>query len=102
MINCRWIGAFINTSVVFGLIFLLSGCAAQQTKTADVEQRVATEQRAGEPAQEVKPSVSAEKQAIGRKDGAIAKESGKNETVMCLCEQYTVKKRRFSLVDSEV
>jgi LysM repeat protein len=92
MINCRWIGAFINTSVILGFIFVFSGCVAQPTKTADVEQRVAAEQRAGEPAQEVKPSVSTEKQAVGRKKGAIAKESEKQGTVVCLCEQYTVKK----------
>ncbi|MGD1152584.1 MAG: LysM peptidoglycan-binding domain-containing protein [Syntrophales bacterium] len=92
MINCRWIGAFINTSVILGFIFVFSGCAAQPTKTADVEQRVAAEQRAGEPAQEVKPSAPTERRAVGKKEDRAAKESEKQETVVCLCEQYTVRK----------
>ena len=89
MINCRWIGAVINASLIIALIFVFSACATSPAKTADLEQRVAAEQRAGAPAQEVKTSAPAEKQAVGKKEGAAAKESG---TVVCLCEQYTVKK----------
>jgi hypothetical protein len=92
MINCRWIGAFINTSLIIALIFVFSACAAQATKTTDLEQRVAAEQRAGEPAQEVKPSAPTERQAVGKKEGRAAKESEKQGTVVCLCEQYTVRK----------
>jgi nucleoid-associated protein YgaU len=89
MINCRWIGVFLNTFVILGFIFVFSGCAAQPTKTVDLQQGVAAEQRAGEPSQEVKTSVPTEKQAVGKKESAAAKESG---TVVCLCEQYTVRK----------
>ena len=89
MINCRCIGAVINASLIIALILVFSACAAQPTKTVDLQQGVAAEQRAGAPAQEVKTSAPAEKQAVGKKEGAAAKESG---TVVCLCEQYTVKK----------
>jgi nucleoid-associated protein YgaU len=67
-------------------MFVFSGCAAQPTKTVDREQGVAAEQRAGQPAQEVKTSAPTEKQAVGKK------ESEKQGTVACLCEQYTVRK----------
>jgi LysM repeat protein len=86
MINCRWIGAVINTSLIIALIFVFSACATQPTKTADLEQRVVAEQRAGQPAQQVKTSAPTEKQAVGKK------ESEKQGTVVCLCEQYTVRK----------
>jgi nucleoid-associated protein YgaU len=92
MINCRCIGAVINASLIIALIFVFSACAAQPTKTVDLQQGVAAEQRAGEPAQEGKTSAPAEKQAAGKKEGATAKESEKQETVVCLCEQYTVRK----------
>jgi nucleoid-associated protein YgaU len=73
-------------------MFVFSGCAAQPTKTVDREQGVAAEQRAEAPAQEVKTSAPTEKQAVEKKEGAAAKESEKQGTVMCLCEQYTVRK----------
>jgi hypothetical protein len=91
-INCRCIDPFVNSFVILALIFVFSGCAAQTAKTADREQRVAAEGRAGEPAPVVKPSVSAEKQGLGKTEGAAARESEMKDTVMCLCEQYTVRK----------
>jgi len=87
LINYRCIAPVINSFAILALIFVFSGCAAQPTKTVDREQGVAAEQRAGEPAGEVKTSAPTEKQAVGKK--AAAKESG---TVVCLCEQYTVRK----------
>jgi hypothetical protein len=87
LINYRCIEPFTNGFVILILMFVFSGCAAQPTKTIDREQGVAAEQRAGAPAQDVKTSAPAEKQALGEK--AAAKASG---TVVCLCEQYTVKK----------
>jgi nucleoid-associated protein YgaU len=92
LINCRCIAPLINSFAILALIFVFSGCAAQPAKTADLEQRIAAEQRAGEPAQEVKPSAPAESQALGKKEGAAAKESEKQGTVVYLCEQYTVRK----------
>jgi LysM repeat protein len=91
-INRRCIEPFTNGFVILILIFVFSGCAAQPTKTVDQEQRVADEQRAGQPAQEVKTSAPTEKQAVETKEGAAAKESEKQRTVVCLCEQYTVRK----------
>jgi Tfp pilus assembly protein FimV len=85
-INCRCIEPFTNGFVILILMFVFSGCAAQTTKTVDREQAVAAEQRAGQPAQEVKTSAPTEKQAVGKK------ESEKQGTVVCLCEQYTVRK----------
>ncbi len=85
-INRRCIEPFTNGFVILILMFVFSGCAAQPTKTVDREQGVAAEQRAGQPAQEVKTSAPTEKQAVGKK------ESEKQGTVVCLCEQYTVRK----------
>jgi len=85
-INRRCIEPFTNGFVILILMFVFSGCAAQPTKTVDREQGVAAEQRAGQPTQEVKTSAPTEKQAVGNK------ESEKQGTVVCLCEQYTVRK----------
>jgi LysM repeat protein len=90
LIDRRCIGPFIN-GLVIALIFVLSGCAAQSAKNADLEQSVAAEQQAGAPAQAVKPPATAEKQGLGKKEGAAGQSEMKG-TVMCLCEQYTVRK----------
>ncbi|HUH65971.1 MAG TPA: LysM peptidoglycan-binding domain-containing protein [Syntrophales bacterium] len=55
--------------------FILFGCAGEQVKSVDAEQR------GGLPAQ-----------ATASKGSAAARAGGEEETVMCLCEQYTVKK----------
>ncbi|MGA3208477.1 MAG: LysM peptidoglycan-binding domain-containing protein [Syntrophales bacterium] len=92
VINCRCIGAIMDASLIIALIFVFSSCVTSPTKTADIEQRVAAEQRAGEPAQEVKTSAPTERQTVVKRDSMTAKESEKQEIVICLCEQYTVRK----------
>jgi len=80
-INCRCIDPFVNSLVILALIFVFSGCAPQSAKTADVGQGVQAEKRAEVPAQAVRTSPE-----------AAARESEVKDTVMCLCEQYTVRK----------
>ena len=92
MINCRCISAVISAFLIITLIFLISGCATSSTKTADLEQGVAAEQRAGAPAQDVKTSATTEKQTVGKTKDTAAKEGEEQEGVVCLCEQYTVRK----------
>jgi nucleoid-associated protein YgaU len=89
-INRRCIDPFTNGFVILILIAVFTGCAAQPAKTVDLEQKVAAEQKAAEPARETKPSVSSEGQTAAMKEGEVARES--KETVRCLCEQYTVRK----------
>jgi hypothetical protein len=92
MINCRCISVVISPFLIITLIFLVSGCAASPTKTAEPEQEIAAEQRAGAPAQEVKPSQPAERQTVEKTKGAAAKQGEEQEGVVCLCEQYTVRR----------
>ena len=79
--NCRCIDPFVNSLVILVLVFLFSRCATQSAKTADVGQGVQSEKRAGAPAPEVRTSAAA----------AAAREGEVKDTVMCLCEQYTVR-----------
>ena len=83
---------FIKGVVILALIFLFAACAAQPATTAGLDQRLATEKRAGEPAQAAKPPETAEKQGLRTNAGVDARESEMKDTVMCLCEQYTVRK----------
>lgn len=92
MINCRCISVVISPFLIITLMFLVSVCAASPTKTAEPEQEIAAEQRAVAPAQEVKPSQPTERQTVGKTKGMVAKEGEEQEGVVCLCEQYTVRK----------
>ncbi|MGA2330928.1 MAG: LysM peptidoglycan-binding domain-containing protein [Syntrophales bacterium] len=92
MINSRGSGAFINAFLTIALIFVFSACATSPATKADTEQGVAAEQRAGVPAQELKTSATTEKQTAGKTKGTAVKEGEEQEGVVCLCEQYTVKK----------
>ncbi|MGZ3648709.1 MAG: LysM peptidoglycan-binding domain-containing protein [Syntrophales bacterium] len=80
MINCRCISVVISAFLILTLIFLISGCATPPTKTAEPEQGIAAEQRAGASPQEAKTSTT------------TVKEGNEREVVVCLCEQYTVRK----------
>ena len=80
-INFRCIDALVNSFVILALVFVFSGCATQSAKTADVGQGVRAEERAEAPAQAVRTSTA-----------AAARESETKDTVVCLCEQYTVRK----------
>src|SRR5271157_2777470 len=92
MINSRFSVAVMNACFIVALIFVFSACATSPTKTVDLEQGVAAEQRAGLPAQEVKTSATTEKQIVGKMQDTAAKEGEEQEGVVCLCEQYTVRK----------
>ncbi len=74
----------MSVFLISTLIFLISGCATSSTKTADRDQGIAAEQRAGGPAQAGKTSQPMKEVAV--------KEGEEQEGVACLCEQYTVRK----------
>jgi len=80
-IKCRCIDPFVNSLLILALFFAFSGCATQSANTADVGQGVQSEKRAGVPAQAVRTPAE-----------AAARENELKDTVMCLCEQYTVRK----------
>ena len=74
-------GLIVNILVILASVFLFSGCATQSAKAADVGQGVQAEKPAEAPAPEVRTSAA-----------AAVREGEVEGTVMCLCEQYTVRK----------
>jgi LysM repeat protein len=90
--NCRGSIAVISASLIIALMFVFSACATAPAKTGDIEKSVAAEQRAGEPTQAAKTSQPTEGRAAAKTEGTAARASEDQEGVVCLCEQYTVRK----------
>jgi nucleoid-associated protein YgaU len=82
----------MNMLLVVAFVFVFLACATSPLTTADREQGVAGEQRAGEPAQAVKASQPTEGQAVAKTKSEAVKEGEEQGGVFCLCEQYTVRK----------
>jgi hypothetical protein len=90
MMDCQCSGAVINASLIIVFIFVFSACATSPAKTGDPEKSGAAEQRVSEPAKAIKTPQPTERQSVGKHDNATASEE--QERIVCLCEQYTVKK----------
>ena len=105
MLQYRWFVALIHTFIIMGLLFLFSGCAKQQSKTADVvstpefkQEIVAEKKSASERPEETKPLLATQAQTEIKQEvqpsvvekEAVAKESAKKE--LAIRTQYIVKK----------
>jgi LysM repeat protein len=100
MSHYRWFGAFINTFIIMGLIFIFSGCSKQPSKTAVGEQKqevttaevkpVIEVQAPVEKKQEGQPLVIVKQEIVEKKEEAVAKEPAKKD--VALRTQYIVKK----------